>query len=166
MRIREETAGDVDVIAHVTAEAFRDHPFSRQTEPFIIQALRRADVLTLSLVAEMDAGIVGHAAFSPVSMTDGTPGWYGLGPVSVLPEQQRKGIGSALIIEGLSKLKVLGAQGCALVGDPEYYRRFGFRNYPALVHDGVPPEVFLVLPFNGRVPQGHVNFHPAFHATE
>lgn len=165
MIIREETASDAEAIADVTAAAFRNHPHSRQTEPFIIRELRRAGALTVSLVAEVEGLVVGHVAFSPVAMSDGTPDWYGLGPVSVLPEHQKRGIGRALIAEGLSRLKGLGAQGCALVGDPGYYARFGFRNDPALVHEGVPQEVFLVLPFDGRVPQGRVSFHPAFRAT-
>ncbi len=165
MHIREETVSDIDAIAHVTICAFRDHPHSNQTEQFIIESLRRAGALTLSLVAEIDRRIVGHAAFSPVVMSDGTPHWYGVGPVSVLPECQRKGIGSALMTEGLSRLKDLGAQGCVLVGDPHYYERFGFRNRPALVHEGVPPEVFLALPFTDRVPHGQATFHPAFQAT-
>ena len=166
MIIRDETPADADAITAITAAALRDHPYSRQTEPFIIRELRRAGALTLSLVAEIDGRVVGQVAVSPVAMSDGTPDWYGLGPVSVLPEYQRRGIGSALINAGLERLRAVGARGCALVGDPAYYGRFGFRNRPALVHDGVPQEFFVVLPFDGRVPQGHVTFHPAFHATD
>ena len=163
--IREERPSDVDAIADVTRAAFRDHPHSQQTEAFIIRALRSAGALTISLVAEIDGRVVGHVAFSPVEISDGTPDWYGLGPVSVLPEYQNGGIGHALITEGLSRLKDLGARGCALVGEPDYYARFGFRNRAALEHEGVPPEVFLALPFDGRVPRGRVTFDPAFHAT-
>ena len=61
-------------------------------------------------------------------MSDGSPGWYGLGPLSVLPPYQRQGIGGALIHEGLSRLKGLGARGCCLVGHPAYYQRFGFQH--------------------------------------
>src|SRR4030067_894759 len=86
------------------------------TEQFIISALRAANVLTVSLVAEIDGRVVGHIAFSPVTISDGSQNWYGLGPVSVLPEYQRQGIGKSLIQEGLSALKGLGGQGCALVG--------------------------------------------------
>jgi putative acetyltransferase len=82
----------------------------------------------------------------------------------VLPEYQRRGIGSALIREGLSRLKALGAGGCCLVGHPEYYRRFGFENAPGLVCEGVPREVFFALSFDGHVPQGMVEFHEAFKA--
>lgn len=164
MIIRDETPADADAIADVTIAAFRNHPYSQHTEQFIIREMRRAGALTLSLVAEVEGRVVGHIAFSPVEMSDGTPDWYGLGPVSVLPEHQKQGIGRALIAQGLSRLKDLGARGCALVGDPAYYARFGFRNDPALVHEGVPPEVFVVLPFNGHVPEGRVTFHRAFQA--
>lgn len=113
MIMRDETPADADAITAVTAAAFRDHPFSHQTEPFIIRELRRAGSLALSLVAESDGRVVGHVAFSPVAMSDGTPGWYGLGPGSVLPEYQRRGIGSALINTGLERLRAGGARGCA-----------------------------------------------------
>ena len=104
---------------------------------------------------------LGHA---PVSLSDGTENWYGLGPVSVLPAYQRQGIGKALIREGLSRLKELNAKGCCLVGHPEYYRKFGFKPMPGLVHEGVPQEVFLALPFDEHTPQGTVTFHEGFKA--
>jgi putative acetyltransferase len=163
--IRDETSADVDVIAEVTVAAFRTLEISNHTEQFIIDALRAARALTVSLVAEVDGRLVGHIAFSPVIISDGTPNWYGLGPVSVLPEYQRKGIGEALIKKGLSRLKDLNAQGCCLVGHPEYYRRFGFRNIPGFVHEGVPQEVFLALSFDGHYPQGQVTFHEGFKAN-
>jgi putative acetyltransferase len=109
--------------------------------------------------------VVGHIAFSPVAISDGSPGWYGLGPVAVLPLWQRQGVGKALIIEGLARLRELGAQGCCLVGHPEYYPKFGFRNPGDLSIEGVPAEVFFVLPFDGGMPQGVVTFHPAFGAS-
>jgi putative acetyltransferase len=92
----------------------------------------------------------------------GHRGLFHFGPVSVLPEYQRQGIGNALIQEGLSRLKRLNAQGCCLVGHPEYYKRFGFRNIPGLVYEGVPQEVFLALSLVGHVPQGIVEFHKRF----
>lgn len=104
-------------------------------------------------------------AFSPVTISDGPKGWYGLGPVSVLPEYQKQGIGKSLINEGLSLLKDMGGQGCALVGDPNYYKRFGFRNVTGLIHEGVPQEFFLVLPFTEKIPQGIVVFHEGFWAN-
>ena len=128
-------------------------------------ALRASNALTLSLVAEIDGRVVGHIAFPPVTISDGSLDWYGLGPVSVLPEYHRQGIGKSLIQEGLSSLKALGGQGCVLVGDPNYYKRFGFRNLPELIHEGIPQEVFLALPFNDRVPHGIVVFHEGFSAN-
>ena len=160
--IRSETGDDVSAIAEVTLAAFKTLAISNQTEHIIIADLRAAKALTVSLVAEVDGRVAGHVAFSPVTMSDGTPDWYGLGPVSVLPEYQRKGIGGALVREGLARLKELGARGCCLVGHPEYYGRFGFQNPQELGHEGVPPEAFFALPFDGHMPQGTVEFHQAF----
>lgn len=162
--IRNETSNDVDCIAEVTAAAFKTLAISSQTEQFIVAALRSAKALTVSLVAEVDGRVVGHIAFSPVTISDGSPNWYGLGPVSVLPGHQRRGIGGALIEEGLSRLRGLGAHGCCLVGHPEYYRRFGFQNIRGLVYEGVPEEVSFALSFDGHFPKGIVEFHVGFKA--
>ena len=145
--------------------AFTDVEVSNHTEQFVVEALRAAGALTVSLVAEVDGQVVGHLALSPVTMSDGTADWYGLGPVSVVPDHQGQGIGAALIEEGLARLRALGANGCCLVGHPGYYRRFGFENCTELVHEAVPQEVFFVLPFDGSVPRGFVFFHEAFAAT-
>jgi len=166
MIIRKEKAGDNEAIAQVTIAAFKTLPISNQTEQFIINALRAAGALSLSLVAEIDGRIVGHIAFSPVTISDGTSDWYGLGPISVLPEHHRQGIGKSLINKGLSLLKEMGGQGCALVGDPNYYNRFGFRNYPGLLYEEIPQEFFLALPFTHQVPQGVVVFHQGFLAND
>lgn len=162
MIIRRERPEDAAAIGALTAAAFEGHPYSDGSEPKIIERLRRLGQLSLSLVAEENGEIVGHVAFSPVSLSGGGEGWYGLGPVAVLPSRQRSGIGSALINEGLTILKGEGAEGFALVGDPNYYRRFGFAALPQLQTTGVPPEFFLVLPLHGEVPSGIVAFHPAF----
>jgi putative acetyltransferase len=162
MIIRNETASDVESISEVTITAFRTLAISNNTEQFIINALRRAGALTISLVAEKDGEIVGHIAFSPITISGGASNWHGLGPVSVLPKYHRQGIGKTLINEGLSRLKAMGSKGCALVGDPEYYKRFGFRNIPDLFYEGIPQAVFLVLPFDEKIPQGAVKFHEGF----
>jgi putative acetyltransferase len=162
--IRSETDADVRAIAEVTEVAFKTLEISTHTEQFIIDALRAAKALTVSLVAELDGRIIGHIAFSPVTISDGTQNWYGLGPVSVLPEYQRQGIGRALIVEGLSRLKAVNAKGCCLVGHPDYYRKFGFKNVPGLVLEGVPPEFFFALSFDSQTPQGSVTFHEGFEA--
>lgn len=163
--IRDETNTDVNAIAEITVAAFKPLEISNHTEQFIIEALRVAKALTVSLVAEADGRVVGHIAFSPVAISDGTRDWYGLGPVSVLPEYQRRGIGKALIQEGLSRLRRLHAKGCCLVGHPQYYRKFGFENVTGLVLEGVPQEVFFALSFDGHVPRGNVMFHEAFKAN-
>lgn len=160
--IRTETNSDVTAIGDVTSAAFETLEISSHTEQFIIEALRAAKALAVSLVAELDNEIIGHIAFSPVTISDGTPGWYGLGPVSVLPAYQRQGIGKTLIQEGLSRLKSMNAQGCCLVGHPDYYRQFGFHNLSDLVVDGVPAEVFFMLSFSGYYPRGTVTFHEGF----
>jgi putative acetyltransferase len=163
--LRSETPADATAIHDVTVAAFATLEISGHTEQFIVEALRAAGALTVSLVAELDGRVVGHIAFSPVGMSDGTPNWYGLGPVSVLPAYQRLGIGRALIEEGLSRLKALNALGVCLVGHPGYYTRFGFENVAGLGVEGVPDEVFFALAFDGRMPQGTVAFHEAFKAV-
>jgi putative acetyltransferase len=164
--IRKETASDIDAITEVTIAAFRTLAISEHTEQFIIKALHAAGALTISLVAEIDGRVVGHIAYSPVAISDGAQGWYGLGPVSVLPEYQKQGIGKALINEGLTLLKHSGGRVCALVGDPNYYVRFGFRNHPGLIYEGIPQEFFQVLSFDEAMPHGTVVFHEGFHAKE
>jgi putative acetyltransferase len=165
LAIRPETSADADAIDAVTRAAFRDHPHSRQTEQFIVRALRVAGALAVSLVAVEDGCVVGHIAFSPVSVSDGAQGWYGVGPLSVAPGRQCRGIGGALVREGLERLRALGAQGCALVGEPAYYGRFGFARDPALVLEGVPAEYFLALRLGDAPAGGQVAFHAAFAAT-
>jgi len=165
MIIRNETSSDIEAISKVTIAAFQNHPISNQTEQFIINALRNADALTVSLVAEFNGQVVGHIAFSPVTVSDGSLNWYGLGPISVLPGFQRRGIGKSLIHEGLSLLKNLGGNGCVLVGDPNYYKQFGFKNISGLIYEGIPQEVFFALPFNKKIPRGTVVFHKGFSAN-
>lgn len=164
IRSEAEAEADAGAISEVTAAAFEPLAISQHTEPFIIGALRAAGALTVSLVAETEGRVIGHIAFSPVTLSDGTRDWYGLGPVSVLPLFQRQGVGRALIQEGLARLKALGARGCCLVGHPDYYRQFGFRNVAELGLEGVPPEVFFALSFDGLLPRGSVMFHEGFRA--
>ena len=162
--IRDETDSDIAVITAVTKAAFETLEISNHTGQYVIMALRAAKALAVSLVAEFEGRVIGHVAFSPVTISDGTPDWYGLGPVSVLPAYQRRGVGTALIHEGLSRLKTLNAAGCCVVGHPGYYTRFGFEHPRGLVLKGVPQEVFFALSFDGHSPQGAVAFHDAFTA--
>ncbi len=166
MIIRQETQTDIEAITEITKLAFENHPYSRNTEQFIINALRAANALTISLVAESDGKLVGHIAFSPVTFSDGSKNWYGLGPISIRPACQKQGIGTKLVNEGLGLLKDLGAQGCVLVGEPNFYERFGFTSPDGLKYEGVPQENFLALSFCNSIPTGVVKFHEAFLATE
>ena len=163
MRIRAETPADIPAIRRITEAAFAGAEHSSGTEARIIDALRESGRLSLSLVAEAGDRITGHAAFSPVEVGGRDCGWFGLGPVSVAPGQQRRGIGAALIHEGLEELRARGAAGCVVLGEPGYYRRFGFTQAPGLIFPGVPAEYFLALALSGPIPEGDVRYHPAFY---
>ena len=160
--IRDERPGDESAISEVTRAAFAGHPHSQRTEHLIIQALRAAGGLTLSLVAETEGRIVGHIAFSPVRIGIGSIGWYGLGPVSVEPDRQKSGIGTSLVMEGLDRLREMGAQGCVVLGDPVYYQRFGFERDASRWLVGLPPEYFLSIQFGDQGAHGEVVYHDAF----
>jgi putative acetyltransferase len=162
--IRNQTEIDNTAIEKITIEAFKDHPFSSHTEQYIIRELRSNNNLPVSLVAEVDDIIVGHIAFSLVSISSGSKNWYGLGPVSVKPEFQSQGIGSKLIKQGIEQIKALGANGCVVLGEPEYYGRFGFKVMQSITLEGVPPEYFQTQVFQGSIPSGVVKYDAAFEA--
>ncbi len=161
--IRPEQPGDERAIHALTEAAFRDMPYSDGDEQHVVDRLRSDGDLVLSLVAtNMDEAIVGHIAFSPVTISDGTPNWYGLGPVSVIPSAQRGGIGAALIERGIADMRELGARGIVLLGDPEYYARFGFEHDPQLAYPGPPAAYFQRLVLEGKAPTGRVGYAPGF----
>ncbi|WP_332675495.1 GNAT family N-acetyltransferase [Aromatoleum sp.] len=164
--IRPETPADCTAIERVTVAAFRNAPHTGHTERFIVGALRRAGQLAVSLVAQEGERIVGHVAVSAVTISSRETDWYGLGPISVLPECQDRGIGSRLIEAALAELRRLGAAGCVVLGDPGYYSRFGFVVHAGLVLPGVSSEYFQALSFRGRWPDGDVSYHEAFNAEE
>jgi putative acetyltransferase len=163
--IRPETEADVPAIREVTNDAFATAEHSSGTEALIVERLRERGKLALSLVAEREGAVRGHVAFSPVTINGKACGWFGLGPVSVHPEWQKRGIGTALINEGLKRLADMGGKGCALVGYPEYYSRFGFAHHRQLSMHGLPEEHaanFMAIAFTGEVPEGSVEFDDAF----
>ncbi|MCR4523831.1 MULTISPECIES: GNAT family N-acetyltransferase [Bosea] len=161
MDIRPERPEDADAIRTLTTEAFATAPHSSGTEAAIVDGLRAAGALT-SLVAVEEGEIIGHVAFSPVTIDGAERDCFGLGPVSVKRGRQRGGIGSGVIREGLQRLREKGAAGCVLLGYPGYYGRFGFANDPELVLEGVPPEYFMRLGFGAELPAGTVRYHAAF----
>lgn len=160
--IREEAGGDVAAIDRVTQDAFRHHPFSQQTEHRIVRALRDGGALRLSLVATLDDHLMGHVAFSAVTIGGLDRGWWGLGPLSVAPALQRRGIGSALVRSGLRRLGERRVAGCVVLGDPAYYARFGFAPHAGLRLPGPPADHFMACAIEGSVPDGEVAYHPAF----
>jgi putative acetyltransferase len=164
IRVRKETDQDILEIEAVTEVAFLNAPHTSHTEQFIVRALREAGQLFISLVAEDKGRVVGHVAVSAVVISPGVKGWYGLGPISVIPERQGCGIGSQLMSQALLELDHAGVSGCVLLGDPEFYGRFGFHADARLELPGVPAEYFLVRSFRGAVPAGTVSYHEAFNA--
>lgn len=152
MKIRYENKDDHDAIVETTIAAFEDYLLSQQTEHLIIDELRKANALTVSLVAVINEQVIGHITCSPVTISDGTIEWYGLGPLSVLPEFQGQGIGRKLIKRGLALIEnCAGGSGCVLVGPPNFYSMFSFANYPQLIHEGISQVLFLALPFMGNI---------------
>jgi putative acetyltransferase len=160
--IRDETPSDAAAVAALIGAAFAPMPFAAGDEAALPALLREAGAVTLALVAERDGELVGQALFSAASVGGRPSAWHTLGPVAVAPGRQRQGIGSRMIVEGISRLRVAGAAGCIVLGDIGYYGRFGFRPAPGLAPPGEPAEFFMALPFGGELPAAAFGFHPAF----
>lgn len=143
MRIRPETEAD-----RAAVRAVNEAAFETPAEADLVETLRDKSVSLVSLVAEVDGEIVGHILFSPVSLNEHVHlNVMGLGPMAVVPGCQRKGIGSALVRQGLTCCKDLGSCAVVVVGHPEYYPRFGFApaaRYALRCEYDVPEEVFMV----------------------
>ncbi len=166
IRIRQENTADAQPIEMVTVAAFLNAPHTGHTEQFIVNALRTAGRLTLSLVADFQGRVIGHVAVSPVVISDSAPGWFGLGPISVDPVYQRRKVGSRLMHEALRILRERGAAGCVVLGEPRYYGRFGFRAESGLILPQVPAQYFQALRFGSAPARGTVSYDPAFDARE
>lgn len=162
MEIRDERPDDADAIYQLTLAAFEPMWFSDNTEAPLVGLLREAGDLTLSLVAEIDNKIVGHIAFSPVTINGRHDDWFGLGPVSVSPNLQKGGIGRALVERGLSMLQERGAKGCALTGNPDIYSRMGFVSDGNLQYGSLDARFVQWIAFSGADPVGDLKFAPAF----
>lgn len=163
--IRPETPADYTAIHDVTRRAFAPMAYADGNEQDLIDRFRKAGALALSLVAERDGAVVGQVTFTEAFATDGSPGWYALGPVAVEPDLQTQHIGSELIETGIAMLRERDAAGCVLVGNPAYYSRFGFRPFPDLCPDGEPAEFYQILPLRVATPESVISFHPLFHGS-
>ena len=164
INIRHEREGDSARISKIIILAFDNEPHAEADvqEAEIVELMRADAALTLSLVAEIGDEIVGHIAFSKVTIDETFIDWYGLAPVSIEPKYQNQGIGSLLIREGLTLLQEMGAKGCVLLGEPDYYQRFGFKACQQLVLPDVPAMYFQVLSFSDSIPDGTVKYHQVF----
>ena len=166
VNIRSETPEDIASIHRVNKEAF-----GGTVEAELVDKLRNRDVLTLSLVATDGDKIAGHISFSPVTVATGSSSFeaISLAPMAVLPDYQRKGIGSQLVRAGLEECRRLGHEIVVVLGHPDYYPRFGFvpaRPKGIDCEFEVPEEAWMVLELRedalaGR--SGTVKFQPEFH---
>ena len=163
--IRPETPADIAAIEALTRAAFLHAPHTSHTEQFIVNALRQAGRLSVSLVAHTEASVIAHVAASAVSLSDGSPAWYGLGPLSVAPEHQGQGVGSLLMRAALRTLRERAAAGCVVLGEPGFYGRFGFKADPQLILPGVAGEYFQALHMGSSRPGGTVSYDAAFDAA-
>lgn len=171
--VRPEIESDRPAIRQVNEAAF-----GRPEEGLLVDALRDSGALWLSLVAEMEGRVVGHCAWSPVTLDEEGPAGrrvvtpytgIGLGPVAVLPAYQRKGIGTALVFDGLHRCEEAGWLYAIVLGHPGYYPRFGFRPSSPLgirCEFDAPAEEFMVMELRhqallGR--RGVVRYRPEFH---
>ena len=162
--IRRERDGDEAAIAQVITAAFAGQEWSDGSEAGIVDRLRDDLQLEASYVAVTPSGsLVGHVAFSPVQIDGRDCDWYGLAPLALHPDWQRRGIGAALVQAGLEDLQRIDAAGCVVLGEPEYYSRFGFTHDPALTYPGATmPEYFQRLVLRGEPPLGEVSYAAAF----
>jgi putative acetyltransferase len=162
MEIRPETPAEAAAISSVIDAAFATAEHSDGTEAAIVERLRKANALSVSLVAADGPAVIGHVALSPVTIDGADFGWLGLGPVAVALDRQGTGLGQALVSEALERARSMGAAGCVVLGDPAYYQRFGFRADDRLRYPGPPSEYFQALAFGDAVPLGTIAYHPAF----
>lgn len=176
--IRPEQASDYEIIYDITKRAFAPMPFSGGDEQDLVNRLRDKGALEISLVAQIGSDIVGHIAFSKAfpknegaevegaenETTHKTADFYALGPIAVEPELQRSGIGSALIYAGIDVLRARGAAGCILIGNIDYYQRFGFETAPHLCPKNEPADHYMILPLALKNIDSIIGFHPLFHS--
>jgi putative acetyltransferase len=165
IHIRHESAEDAQAIHDLTARAFAPMPFADGDEQMLPARFRSAKALSLSLVAELKGKIVGQLTLTPAIAANGAPGWFALGPISVDPSYQKQGIGSTMIAAAITWLRAQNAAGCALVGNPAYYSRFGWLPFPELAPPGEPSKYYQILPLADAEPTTVIHFHPLFYGS-
>lgn len=161
--VRPERPEDRQAIFDVTQRAFAPMPYAGGDEQLLPDRFRDANALALSLVAEKDGRVMGQITLTPATPADRSTGWYAIGPVSVEPAIQHQGVGSLLIRAAIAWMREQGGTGCVLVGNPEYYSRFGFHRFPSLTPTGEPAEFYQMLSLDGREPDVVVHFHPLYY---
>ena len=164
MQIRGEQPGDAAAIRHVNTTAF-----DTSLEADLVDALREQARPIVSLVADEGGIVTGHILFSPVTLSS-QPGLLlmGLAPMAVVRDQQRRGVGSALVRAGLDECRRLGVVAVAVLGHADYYPRFGFRpasSFGLVSQYDVPDDAFMALELEPGALRGHagtIRYHPAF----
>ena len=146
--------------------------FGRSAEADLVDTLRQTAQPLISLVAEVDGALVGHILFSPVSLAGhGGRKIMGLGPVAVVPEHQRRGVGTALVRDGLRRWAALDGEAVVVVGSPQYYARFGFvpaSRYALTCEYDVPEEAFMIVELQHgclRGASGTIRYDGAFNSV-
>lgn len=163
--IRKERSSDIDGIYSVNTAAFET-----AAEAELVNRLRGSGIKFISLVAERKKKIVGHIFFSPVTLigNDSTLNLTGLAPMAVVPELQKRGIGSMLVNKGLEQCRQNGIDAAFVLGDPAYYRKFGFitsAKYEIISGYEVPEEAFMALELKEGILEGRfgiIKYHEEF----
>ena len=161
LMIRGEAPDDLEFIDQLTRAAF-----DRDDEANRLNRLRDDGDLVLSLVAAHKERILGHVAFSPVFLDGVFRNWLGLGPISVWPNHQSTGIGSALITEGLARLRQQKISGCILIGNPKYYSRFGFIGDEAISYRDFPIGIAQWISLSDETPSGVLTYSPGLELAD
>jgi putative acetyltransferase len=163
--IRAETPGDSIAIREVNRLAF-----GRDDEGRLVGALRDGEYARVSLVAQEAVRVVGHILFSalPIVTAHGTIEALALAPLAVAPDRQRRGIGSGLVREGLLACAEAGHRAVVVLGDPEFYARFGFSARLAeqltSPYAGAAFQALELAPRALEVVAGEVRYPPPFRA--
>jgi putative acetyltransferase len=154
MLIRAATGSD-----NIGIDALLERSFPSDSEAKLVQQLRENGQITLSIVASDDEGrVIGCAQFSPVYLDGMDDSWQGLAPVAVASEYRCQGIAEKMVKEGLSTLVELGYPVCVVLGDPDYYSRFGFKSASSLHFrcqwDDIPDGIFQIVDLTGSALEG------------